>query len=310
MISPTQKQTAQAIVNVFETGRIHGEYGQVTLLAHDTGHLTYGRSQTTLTSGNLYLLIKAYCEADGAEYSDSLMPFLGRLEDLDLSLDQDLEFRNILRNAGDDPVMRSTQDSFFDRVYWEPTLKSADYIGAESGLGTAIVYDSRIHGSWHAIRDATIAETGSLTEVGEEAWFGQYLSRRHQWLATHANPGLHATVYRMESFQELISEDKWDLELPVSIRGITIDQTALDTPYSASPWAGSEQERILKLRTPYMQGEDVRRLQEVLIVEGAEINADGIFGPGTESALKTFQDNSELTADGIAGPATQAALTP
>ena len=54
-LTKTQKRTAQAIVNIFETGRVHGDYGQVTLLAGDTGHLTYGRAQTTLASANLSL---------------------------------------------------------------------------------------------------------------------------------------------------------------------------------------------------------------------------------------------------------------
>ncbi|MBI4472716.1 MAG: hypothetical protein HY646_08615 [Acidobacteria bacterium] len=46
-ISDLQERTAQAIANIFETGRAHGDYGKVTLLAGDRGHLTYGRSQTT-----------------------------------------------------------------------------------------------------------------------------------------------------------------------------------------------------------------------------------------------------------------------
>ena len=29
-LTATQKKTAQAIVNIFETGKVHGEYGQVT----------------------------------------------------------------------------------------------------------------------------------------------------------------------------------------------------------------------------------------------------------------------------------------
>ena len=40
MLTDPQKQAAQAIVNIFETGRVLGEYGQVTLLTGDTGHLT------------------------------------------------------------------------------------------------------------------------------------------------------------------------------------------------------------------------------------------------------------------------------
>ena len=48
MLTITQKKTAQAIINIFETGVVLGNYGQVTLIDGDTGHLTFGRSQTTL----------------------------------------------------------------------------------------------------------------------------------------------------------------------------------------------------------------------------------------------------------------------
>lgn len=48
-----------------------------------------------------------------------------------------------------------------------------------------------------------------------------------------------------------------------------------------------------------LRGEPVRRLQEKLGVE-----ADGIFGSGTEAALKKYQEENGLKADGIAGPDT------
>src|SRR5438132_5794829 len=123
-ITDLQKKTAQAIVNIFETGKVQGDYGRVTLLNGDAGHLTYGRSQTTLASGNLFLLIKAYCEAPGAEYADALQPYLDRLSNRDLTLDQDLTLRQLLQQAGADAVMHDTQDQFFDRVYWAPALQS------------------------------------------------------------------------------------------------------------------------------------------------------------------------------------------
>jgi putative chitinase len=47
------------------------------------------------------------------------------------------------------------------------------------------------------------------------------------------------------------------------------------------------------------KGEEVKSLQKKL-----GLTPDGIFGPGTEKALKEFQKSNGLTADGIAGPST------
>ena len=47
------------------------------------------------------------------------------------------------------------------------------------------------------------------------------------------------------------------------------------------------------------RGEGVKIMQEAL-----GIGADGVFGPGTERALKEWQASNGLTADGIAGPMT------
>ena len=51
------------------------------------------------------------------------------------------------------------------------------------------------------------------------------------------------------------------------------------------------------------RGEGVKIMQEAL-----GIGADGIFGPGTERALKDWQAANGLVADGIAGPVTFAKL--
>ena len=51
------------------------------------------------------------------------------------------------------------------------------------------------------------------------------------------------------------------------------------------------------------RGADVKRLQEYL-----ELTADGVFGPGTDGAVKKWQRENGLTADGIVGPKTWAKM--
>jgi peptidoglycan hydrolase-like protein with peptidoglycan-binding domain len=41
-----------------------------------------------------------------------------------------------------------------------------------------------------------------------------------------------------------------------------------------------------------------------MMQEALGIGADGAFGPGTERALKSWQEANGLTVDGIAGPMT------
>src|SRR4051794_17642119 len=152
-----QKKTAQGIVNIFETGRLLGNYGAVVVVSGDRGHLSYGRSQTTLASGGLFILVNDYCNTSGAQFSDGLRPFLARVQAMDFSLDNDLDLRSLLARAGADPVMRQVQDQFFDQAYWATanrvalkTLKSAPLT---TSLGITMVYDSVIHGSFPLIKN-------------------------------------------------------------------------------------------------------------------------------------------------------------
>ena len=55
-------------------------------------------------------------------------------------------------------------------------------------------------------------------------------------------------------------------------------------------------------------GETVVFIQERLTVLGFPATADGLFGPGTEAAVKDFQASRGLVADGLVGPTTWAAL--
>lgn len=83
---------------------------------------------------------------------------------------------------------------------------------------------------------------------------------------------------------------------PLATPGPVLVTTA---PAPASPTALP----TLRLTKPNTKGPSVIHLQQRL-----GINADGVFGSGTQAAVKAFQLSHGLKSDGIVGPATWAAL--
>jgi N-acetylmuramoyl-L-alanine amidase len=76
--------------------------------------------------------------------------------------------------------------------------------------------------------------------------------------------------------------------------------------FEIAPW--DEKPRVLKLSQPLMEGSDVKKLQESLLKAGITVSVDWVFGPGTDNAVKEFQQKKGLVADGIAGPNTRQQL--
>lgn len=63
------------------------------------------------------------------------------------------------------------------------------------------------------------------------------------------------------------------------------------------------------LRQGSPDGDPVRQLQAALNrAQNGDLRVDGVYGPGTERAVKFFQTSKRLAADGIYGPATAAKL--
>ena len=56
------------------------------------------------------------------------------------------------------------------------------------------------------------------------------------------------------------------------------------------------------------QHHPVETLQYLLAARGRPVTVDGIFGPGTDAAVRAFQQGKHLAVDGIVGPDTWSAL--
>ncbi len=299
-LTPAQRAACEAIVNVFETGSVRGDYGQVTVIPTDTGRLTYGRSQAALGSGSLLKLLRTYCDAPRARFGERLRGELKRFESKDQALDTDQRLHNVLRACADDPVMRDAQDTYFDRFYFQPALRAANALGIVSALGVAVVYDSFVHGSWPTLRDRTNEVDGTVAQLGERAWVRAYVARRRLWLAASRRKDLRATTYRMDAFQRLLDQNQWGLALPLVVRGVEVSELSLAAvPRGCfdGPQPGS---RPLLLASPLATGLDVRLLQLALSELQVAVTADGVFGKASANAIRAFQIAHGQEASGTA----------
>jgi len=229
MVTDRDKRVIQRIINAFETSKAEGDYGMVTLLPNDPGGLTYGRSQTTLNSGNLELLLDSYLDKRLAVPEDAEFYVPAVLLD---TLMHDIHIKNqqlnqpnvllhaLLRRLGQDPIMKMCQDEFFDEAYWEPAYNKAVSIGLRYPLSYAVVYDGYVHGFFEGIRKK-FSERPPSNGGEEKAWTIAYVNARRNWLRSKSH--LAATVYRMDTFLSLIMTGNWELRTPFSAHGVQIN---------------------------------------------------------------------------------------
>ncbi|MBD2570919.1 peptidoglycan-binding protein [Anabaena lutea] len=110
----------------------------------------------------------------------------------------------------------------------------------------------------------------------------------------------------VKAFQQL-----WNKNNPndqITVDGGFGPQTA--AKLDMSPAEGFAMARLLKLTTPNLQGEDVRKVQQALVNAGFlsanQINSS--YDDDTKSAVEKFQDQKGLSQDGVVGPQTRRLL--
>jgi chitosanase len=219
-----QKQLIQRILNTFETGTPAGRYDALVIFPdglNDSRQITYGRSQTT-EQGNLGRLVSLYCSKGGV-YGPKLSRYLPKIGIVPLCDDE--QFKALLiSSAKEDPIMRTSQDEFFDSAYWRPAEDWFTSNGFILPLSMLVIYDSFIHSG--RIRDDIRNRFPELPPAkggDEKAWTTAYVQARHEWLKNHQRKILRKTIYRTQVFMNEISRNNWNLEiLPVIANGIKV----------------------------------------------------------------------------------------
>jgi len=241
-LTPDQKLICERVINAFETGSMQGNYGAI--VTFDDGpngirQITYGRSQTT-EYGNLRELVEMYVQANG-QFSSQLQPYVDRIGRV--ALVDDATFKDLLRRAGADQVMRNTQDIFFDRRYFQPALQWAQTNGFTRALSALVIYDSCIHsGQILPLLRSRFPETVPASGGNEQNWIRQYVGVRNDWLLSSAKQVVRSSAYRTRDLLREIGRNNWDLALlPISANGVSVDARPIAT---AAPGGGGQVESV------------------------------------------------------------------
>ncbi len=219
MITADNKQRILSVVNIFETGTPDGEYDDISIFSDGKGNtrqITFGRSQTT-EQGNLKQLIQSYIANKGM-FSNDFKPYVDKIGVTPL-VDDKAFIALLKRAAQEDDTMKTTQDAFFDKVYYQPAFKFFTDNGFSYPLSMLVIYDSYIHsGSILDFLRKRFPESPPVRGGDEKAWIKAYVTARHEWLSGKGEP-LNKTIYRTQVFLTAIAAGDWNIGSPLVANG-------------------------------------------------------------------------------------------
>jgi chitosanase len=213
-VTPETTDFIRRVLSIAETGKAEWDPGAVYVYGDDNRYNPPCRQITlsigfTEGGGNLKKVLLRYRENRGtyAKAFESYLPNMGAR-----TLAENSVFRNLLKTAGEDPVMLQTQKDCFDELYLGPAFKWAETNGFTEPLSYLVIADSFLHsGSMLDFLMRRFPEKKPGAGGNERKWITDYLRARHDWLKAHSNKILNKTVYRAECFLEGIAKDNWDL---------------------------------------------------------------------------------------------------
>ena len=229
MITAEQKRACKAIVSIFETGKAAGNPAACTILPDGAG-ISYGAHQATDAADSLDAILVAYLRLGGAMQAEARevlalvqADISTRYRSISSASPGVVRAVDLLRKMGADPVMAQAQEEVFERLYWQPAQDQAEGMGLIEPLSWAICYDTAIHsgpGGIAKIR-ARFAALPPIRGGDERVWAKAYVEARRAWLASRGGI-VASTVYRMDAFLALMAAGRWDLALPLTVRGVVI----------------------------------------------------------------------------------------
>ena len=146
--------------------------------------------------------------------------------------------------------------------------------------------------------------TGTLLQVWNNGMFQGDYQKFHQDILDLMPPEQSPNYFTVGANYPAFEQQK---PFTIQLASVGGGSTTPETPIDDTPTGGtSPTERPVLRRGD--RGQAVIELQKLLQLNGYYLEADGIFGPRTESYVRAFQQSNGLVADGIVGSKTWSAL--
>ncbi len=226
------KLKAMAIVHIFETSRPFGDYAAYAVL-NDGAGVSYGINQFTHRSGSLLAVIDRYIKCGGevgtSVFEENIAVLRSASPNAIRIAAANKHLEKALKAAAATVEMRAAQHTIAFERYLRPAIEACEGSEFTTPLSLAVIYDSINHGSWERMRDrVSISAPANASMLGfEKAWITEYVRNRHEWLRNV--PRLRPTAYRTVFFLTQIARSNWDLDLPISVHGIALNNKHFQT---------------------------------------------------------------------------------
>jgi len=220
------KQIIDAVLNVFENGRITRVYDEIYIFSDGTNNIkqvTLGKGFTEC-GGALWKVIEKYNQLGGKHKAELLnykyLSCMGILPD-------NKDFINLLKFMGRETVGIIAQDYVYEKLYYLRGENWAKANGFVLPLSMLVIQDSMLHSG--SMLSFLINRFSAKTPRGggeEKEWIRQYLKARDIWLRNHSRIILRNTVYRTEFLQKQINSNNWNLsQFPLYVNGVKISDS-------------------------------------------------------------------------------------
>ena len=116
-----------------------------TVQNFDAGIVSYGRFGFTLAAGSLTTVLEDYVSNSDSDTATELAGYMNQVRNRDPMLRDDMTFRDLLIEAGNDPVMQAAQDKLATESYWNLVQEGSIVPrGIQTPLGQAFLFDMAI----------------------------------------------------------------------------------------------------------------------------------------------------------------------